>query len=306
MRRREALAALLAAPLQIRRALAAEQNAADAFNRSRDHKGAVSPIQSALTALMESAAGSAAVVDVRARRLLASHGAFNTALLPPASTLKPFALAALLEARKLRAEETFRCPGLLRINGRSFACSHPPIATPLDVRAALAYSCNCFTAHFAARFEAGELARYLERAGMASRTGLGGAKEAIGVVSPAQSREANQLQALGSGGVQVTPLGLAVAYRFLAAQAPEPVLAGLEDAVEYGSGRLASVEGWKVAGKTGSIRDAAGARIAWFAGFAPSRAPQVALALALQGRSGGGDAAPVAARILAACKTGAL
>jgi penicillin-binding protein 2 len=255
---------------------------------------------------MDGAAGPAAVVDVRARRLVASHGAFNAALLPPGSTMKPFALAALLEARKLRPEETFRCLGALRIAGRSFACSHPPSAAPLGVRAALAYSCNCFTAHFAARFEPGELARYLERAGLASRTGLGGAKEATGSVAPAPAGEPSQLQALGEGSVRVTPLGLALAYRFLAVQAPEPVLAGLEDAAEYGTARLAAVKGWKVAGKTGSVRDASGARIAWFAGFAPSRAPEVALAVSLQGLSGGGDAAPVAARIFAARVEGKL
>jgi cell division protein FtsI/penicillin-binding protein 2 len=101
---------------------------------------------------------------------------------------------------------------------------------------------------------------------------------------------------------------MALAYRSLAlgSQRPlmQPVLAGLEDAVEYGTAQRARVPGLVVAGKTGSVRAESGARVAWFAGFAPSRAPEVALAVALEGRSGGGDAAPVAGRILADYKAG--
>ena len=74
--------------------------------------------------------------------------------------------------------------------------------------------------------------------------------------------------------------------------------------MEYGTAQLARVNGLSVAGKTGSVRTAEGARIAWFAGFAPSRAPDVVVAVMLQGRSGGSDAAPVAGQILAAYRAG--
>jgi cell division protein FtsI/penicillin-binding protein 2 len=86
----------------------------------------------------------------------------------------------------------------------------------------------------------------------------------------------------------------------------QAVLAGLENAVEYGAAQRARVVGMTVAGKTGSVRAESGAPVAWFAGFAPSRAPEVAVAVALEGRSGGGDAAPVAGRILAAYRAGRL
>jgi penicillin-binding protein 2 len=229
---------------------------------------------------------------------------------PPGSTLKPLVLAALLEAGRLRADEEYRCEETLRIAGRSFACSHPPVSEPMTVRTALAYSCNCFAAHYTARFEPGELARFLERVGLGSRTGLLGAAEAAGRIQPAAGPEAARLQALGEGGALVTAAGLALAYRFLALGSKQPlmqpVLAGLEDAVEYGTAQRARVPGIVVAGKTGSVRAESGARVAWFAGFAPSRAPEVAVAVMLAGRSGGGDAAPVAGRILAAYKAGRL
>jgi cell division protein FtsI/penicillin-binding protein 2 len=66
------------------------------------------------------------------------------------------------------------------------------------------------------------------------------------------------------------------------------------------------VAGVRIAGKTGSVRTAGGAMIAWCAAFAPSRAPSVVVTVMLQGRSGGGDAAPVAGRILQAHLAGRL
>ena len=225
-----------------------------------------------LAPVFDEPGGAALLVDARARRLIAAHGPAGLALHPPGSTLKPFVLAALLEAGKLRAIEEFRCEGALSIAGRSFACSHPPVSEPMTVRTALAYSCNCFAAHYAARFEAGELARFLERAGLDSRTGLCGAAEAAGRIQPAAGPEATRLQALGEGGALVTVAGMALAYRFLASiskrPAMQPVLAGLEDAVEYGTAQRARVAGMRVAGKTGSVRAESGARVAWFAGFA--------------------------------------
>jgi cell division protein FtsI/penicillin-binding protein 2 len=122
--------------------------------------------------------------------------------------------------------------------------------------------------------------------------------------------DAQRLQALGEDGVSITVAELAAAYRLLALKInrPEmqPILAGLEGAVEFGTAQNASVKGVKIAGKTGSVLTAAGEPIAWFAGFMPSRNPEVVVAVMLPGRSGGADAAPVAGRILAAYRAGTL
>jgi cell division protein FtsI/penicillin-binding protein 2 len=100
-----------------------------------------------------------------------------------------------------------------------------------------------------------------------------------------------------------------MAYRRLASLAgrPEmaPILEGLEGAVEYGTAQLAQVRGLRIAGKTGSVTTAAGAH-AWFAGFAPSRSPEVVVTVVVQGRSGAADAAPIAGHILEAHKAGRL
>ena len=92
----------------------------------------------------------------------------------------------------------------------------------MRVRSALAYSCNCFVAHFADRFADGEIARALERAGLGSITGLLGDREAAGRIQPASGREANRLQALGEESVAITLAELAMGYRSLALSAGQP------------------------------------------------------------------------------------
>lgn len=252
--------------------------------------------------------GTGLLVDVRSRGLIAVHApeVAGALLAPPGSAIKPFTLEALLQAGKLRADEAFPCPGNLEIGGRSFACSHPPVAEAMRARTALAYSCNCFVAHFAERFAPGELAAHLISFGLSSRTGWFGDGETSGRIARATGGDARRLQAIGEDGVVVTAAAMALGYRRLATTATEEIRSGMEAAVEFGTAQHAGIAGTRVAGKTGSARTPNGESIAWFAGFAPSRRPSVAVTVMLHGRSGGADAAPVAARILAAHLAGRL
>ncbi len=254
---------------------------------------AASETPKSLARFFTGADGAALLLDIGTRRAIAAHGPEST-LAPPGSTIKPFALSALLAANKLTAAESFRCPGKLVIAGRQLNCSHPPMDAPVRVETAIAYSCNCFVAHVAERFAPGELAAALERAGFPH------------VVARARDVDAQRLQALGEEGVRASVADLAAAYRWMALQPAGPILAGLEGAVEYGTAQLARVPGETLAGKTGSVRTAAGSRIAWFGGFFPSRAPRVAIAVMIAGFSGGADAAPIAGKILTAYRAGAL
>jgi cell division protein FtsI/penicillin-binding protein 2 len=252
-------------------------------------RDAISLLLGSCTLRAHTSSSAAILVDIPTGRRIAARNVTH-ALAPPGSTLKPFVLSGLLKRGRLHAEESWPCPGFLRIAGRSFTCSHPPLPAPIEVRTALAYSCNCFAAHMAERYYAGELAAELQSAGFSSH------------VIPARSIDATRLQALGEDGIAVTLPELAMAYRGLAEHADAAIRQGLEDAVAYGTAQLAAVPGLKVAGKTGSVRTSSGARIAWFAGFVPG----AAVAVMLQGRSGGSDAAPIARRLLMAYCEGTL
>ncbi|HEX3878807.1 MAG TPA: penicillin-binding transpeptidase domain-containing protein [Bryobacteraceae bacterium] len=253
---------------------------------------AAQPRVKSLRRFFRATRGSAILIDISTRSVIASYEADISAV-PPGSTIKPFALAALLAAHKLTEKEAYVCPGKLEIAGRELNCSHPPLAEPLHPDTAIAYSCNCFVAHVAQRFAPGEFAKTLERAGFIHGVRL-------------EQGDAARLQALGEDGILASAEDLANAYRWLALNAPEPVLAGLEGAVEYGTAHLARVPGLSLAGKTGTVRTAIGNRVAWFAGFSPSRDARIALSVMIGGMSGGADAAPIAGRILAAHQAGVL
>jgi peptidoglycan glycosyltransferase len=74
------------------------------------------------------------------------------------------------------------------------------------------------------------------------------------------------------------------------------------ECVDKGSGRRAAVPGISVAGKTGTAAAGDGSAVtqAWFAGYAPSDNPQVAVVIFLNRGTGGADAAPVAAEVFKA------
>src|SRR4051794_22803960 len=115
-------------------------------------------LQQALTNAMTGRQGAAAVVDLKTNRVVAVHRPKTAAglLARPGSTMKPFALAVLIESGKLLPNETFVCRRKLQIAGRNLNCSHPAIVQPMTIESALAYSCNVFVAHAAERFEDGE------------------------------------------------------------------------------------------------------------------------------------------------------
>jgi peptidoglycan glycosyltransferase len=73
------------------------------------------------------------------------------------------------------------------------------------------------------------------------------------------------------------------------------------EVVRRGTGTAAAIDGVQVAGKTGTAEVADAESHAWFAGFAPSRDPQVVVVVLIEnGGSGGSVAAPVAQQVLAA------
>ena len=267
-------------------------------------------VQQAVDDAMARVQGAAVVLDVATGRLLAKHrlDVASRKLVRPGSTAKPFTLAAMIDADIVRSQTSVVCRRGLRLAGHTLDCSHVVVPEPMDGTMALAYSCNYFFVHMAESLSADALARTFREAGFASTTGLA-PDEAVGVVQRPASRESLQLMAVGEDAVQVTPLGLAAVYQKLALRVRrgdirmKPVVEGLTAAVRFGTGQLARIEGWEVAGKTGTSPSADRTRThAWFAGFAPAGRPEIAVVVFLEQGSGGSDAAPIARRIFAAYK----
>jgi penicillin-binding protein 2 len=249
--------------------------------------------------------GTAVVLDVASGKLLGAHRLDYAArhAARPGSTIKPFTLLTLLNEGKVTPGTALVCTRGVSIGGRRIDCTHPPTPLPLDATAALAYSCNYFFATLAAGLRDGDLAATYQRAGLAELTGLAH-PETAGVVRLAFGIEERQLQALGEGSVEVTPLGLAAVYRKLAHRRNlktafdaglETIYEGLTAATSYGTARHAQPRGITVAGKTGTT-----STHAWFAGFAPAATPRIAVVVLVESGAGGADAAPVAREIFQA------
>ena len=251
-----------------------------------------------------SAAGTAIVMRLSDRKILyVENPRFAAgAVLPPASAIKPFSLLALLEEGKISSKDEFACSRRLEIQGHSLNCVHPQTPVPMNVARAIAYSCNGAVANFAQRFEVDELPQALLRYGFASQTGLLLQAEGAGRIRRNTIGVSAELQALGEEGITVTPLELLLAYARLSKRLSDPtyklIRDGLEGAVEFGTAQAARLPGVQVAGKTGSIVLQSGGAAAWFAGFAPSREPRIAVVVLTGGYSGGLDAAPIAASLL--------
>ena len=250
------------------------------------------------------------VLDLATRRLLASHRLSEAArtLAAPGSTLKPLVLYSLIAGGRWDPDRRVACDRKLVVDGHRLACTHPP-APPFDAPEALAWSCNSYFAEIARALEPGELGRLLRPTGLLSVTGLAG-KQASGEAA-AEFREpingdAAQLALLGVEGIRITPLELAVAYRWLAlelaahpgSQAARVVHAGIEDSASFGMARQAGLGGVPIAGKTGTAEGTASSLShGWFVGLAPAEQPQFVVVIYLPA-SRGEDAAHVAAELL--------
>ncbi len=188
----------------------------------------------------------------------------------PGSTIKPFVLQAVASPPERI------CGRTLRLSGRRMDCMHPRFAAPLSAREAVAYSCNFYFAHLVQPVDAGKLSEVLRGFGFLL------ARNPV-------SLEDLQLLALGEFGVTATPMDLARAYAKLAPLG----VPGLREAVEAGTAQLAVVDNLAVAGKTGTTRGHS-----WFAGYAPADKPRVVVVVLTKEGTGGGSAAPEAAKVL--------
>ena len=184
-------------------------------------------------------------------------------------------------------------------------CTHPASVTELNAADAIAYSCNSYVAEVSLQLSDTEIVQLLRRAGFDSRSGLV-KDEAIGHIDRPRNPEELQLEALGSRGIEVTPLELLEAYRKLAMQQrsgklgyAEPVFDGLRQSITFGMAHAAQVDTIDVAGKTGTASSQESAQAhGLFVGYAPAENPEIALVVFVE-RARGMDAAALAQPVFA-------
>lgn len=247
------------------------------------------------------------IIDRASGTIVASHQlkAASRTLETPGSVLKPLLLFRSIETGQWAPSNRIACNRKLTIGQHKLACSHPE-APPFDASEALAWSCNSYFAAMARALRPGQMKTLLEATRLLDPTGLTPG-EALAEFHEPSSLEEQQLAVLGLSDIRITPLELAVAYRWLANEvakhpesaAAQTVASGLRDSADFGIARGAGAGGASVAGKTGTAEGTQSSRThGWFAGFAPARDPEVVIVVYVP-TGQGADAARVAGEILA-------
>jgi cell division protein FtsI (penicillin-binding protein 3) len=273
------------------------------------------------------------------RKVLSAERLRNRAVtdvFEPGSTVKPFTVAAALESGKFRpSTQVETSPGSLKL--ANFTIRDIKDYGKIDVSTVIQKSSNVGASRIALALEPEQLWDQLVRVGFGYDTGSGFPGEAAGLMNAYQDwREVERATVSYGYGLSVTALQLTRAYAALAADgvlrqasflrlpegevtegseviSPEvarAVRAMLERVVQPGgTGTRAAVNGYRVAGKTGTVRKVGRAGynedhyLSVFAGFAPASRPRLAMVVMVD-RPDGGEyyggvvAAPVFSRVM--------
>ena len=263
----------------------------------------------------------------------------------PGSTVKPFTMAAALAAGAIKPNQSINCEnGVTRIGGRLLHDAHPyEWLTPTQV---LAYSSNIGTAKIAQDLGKKDLYRAFRRFGFGEPTGLGVPGETAGILrhyrrwyeidaatvsfgqgmSVTNVQLATAMSAIANGGRLMQPMlvrrmtdghGATIeeykpqVRRQVVPRRTAKLVGQMLTAVTEAGGTAmeAAVDGYLVAGKTGTAQKADYVRggyakdkwLASFIGFAPADKPAVVISVVIDepviAHYGGTVAGPVFRRI---------
>lgn len=258
-----------------------------------------------------------------------------TDVFEPGSTMKPFTIAAALESGKWQPDSLVdTAPGYLRVGAKTIRdLSNYGV---IDLATIIAKSSNVGTSKLALSLEEGALSDMFSRLGFGQSTGTGFPGESVGMLPTRIRWRPIEIATLSYGyGLSVTATQLAQAYAVLGAggikrpvsllkvDGDVPGVRVMEEKIarqvvkmmenvtsDHGTARRASVPGYRVAGKTGTVHKV-GANgyqdheyLALFAGLAPVDDPRIALVVVIDDPKGdayygGLVAAPVFSRIMA-------
>lgn len=256
----------------------------------------------------------------------------------PGSVNKIVVASAALNEGILRPDQEIYVPGSMRVGDHTFVDERTPPGS-YDLGWILAHSSNLGTIRIAQMIGPGRLHAYFTRLGYGRTTGLGFPGESAGSVPPV-GRWATALPTMAIGqGLSVTPLQIAQAYAMVAndgvlveprlvsgwvdpsgrshtapparsrrvvpTEVARSLRAMLRSVVLDGTGKLAAIPHYDVAGKTGTARKAVEGvgyqgYFASFVGMIPASAPRILIGVVLDDPvpiEGGLAAAPVFAEV---------
>ena len=257
-----------------------------------------------------------------------------TDVFEPGSTIKPFTVAAALESGRFKPGSIINTsPGYFQIG--KYVVQDIKNYGRIDLATILSRSSNIGASKLALAIKARDLTEVHSRIGFGFISGSGFPGEVGGIVTMPTEKQLVEKATLSYGyGLSVTPLQLARSYAAIANDGVMPAASFtrinqvenkitvlskkhakqirkmLETVVsEKGTGKLAAVSGYRIAGKTGTVKKAnAGGYsddryVAVFAGMAPASNPRLAMVVTINEPKGdiyygGKVAAPVFSNVM--------
>lgn len=252
---------------------------------------------------------------------------------PPGSLFKVVVALAGLETGKITPATTFVCNGRLNVGNGRFHCWNRDGHGPMDLKKAIAQSCNIFFYNTGLLLGVDEISDYAKRLGFGKKTGIDIFGEIEGFVPTRQWKKIERGEewyagdtanfSIGQGYLLVTPLQVARMMACVANNGDlvEPhvlkkdsktkraikirqenlrivreALLGVVEG-ERGTGFRAWSSAVSIAGKTGTSQPGGSRKThAWFSGFAPAKEPEISFVVFLEHGGSGGDVAAVIAR----------
>ncbi|HEY2331920.1 MAG TPA: penicillin-binding protein 2 [Acidimicrobiales bacterium] len=280
--------------------------------------------------------------DAAGNPVASSENKAVTAVFEPGSVNKVITIAAALEKGTAKPDTVLTVPGSIQVGTKSFSDADPHGTEPFSVTDILTKSSNIGTIMLAQRLGRQTISDYLTRFGLGQPSGLDFPQETSGIMRShwdgsdmgsipiGQGVAVNALQMLqvyntiANGGVwvepslvkstigadgKVKPAPAPQTRRVISKETAAELTAMLGNVVKNGTGVNAQIQGYDVAGKTGTARknDLAnggyeiGGYYSTFAGFVPAGAPKLSALVVLDEPRptyyAGVVAAPVFARI---------
>lgn len=235
----------------------------------------------------------------------------------PGSTFKPVTAAAALDAGVVSPSDSFYCAGSLKVEDRIINCHRGGGHGSLDFYGVIEQSCNVGFMTIGLRLGADGFYKYWHDFGLDTVSGVDLPGEATSLIPARKDARPVDLAVMSFGQtLTVTPMELIRAMaticnggylvtphvakelrspdgqtvttlewprgqQVIAADTSREVVKGMEAVVETGTGKVAYMPGYRLAGKTGtSQRDVGGAVssssfVSSFCGFGPADDPQV-------------------------------
>ena len=292
------------------------------------------------------AAAGAAAAAAKAERpkiVPADKNEAVTNVYEPGSVAKLITVAGAIEDEKVAADETLSVPPQIQVGDHLYTEHEPHGTASWSITDIVANSSNVGTIMIGKELGKQRFDSYLRAFGFGSRTGLGDPGESPGILLDPARYTATSMGSFPIGqGIAVTAVQMLAAYnavanggtyvaprlvrsivgpdgkervepaaeprRVISAQTAAEMSKMLGEVVRVGTGALAAVDGYKVAGKTGTARKPLvgqrgyeeGAYVSSFAGFVPAEQPRLTAMVILDQPTpifGGLVAAPVFADI---------